>query len=271
MPPPTLQKTTGPLSQAEPAGRPLTLAVDIGGTNIKASVLDMQGALIAERVRLPTPKPATPSATIDGIVTLAGQLPPFHRISAGFPGVIRRGIVKTAPNLGTESWQDFHLIRALAGRFGVPARALNDAEVQGLGVVQGPGLECTITLGTGVGCALFRDRRLLLHLELGQHMHGPENYDQHIGDVARRTLGNETWNARMRAFIPVVLSLTACDRLYVGGGNARHLAFNLPDTVTIVSNSAGVTGGVRLWEPDCDSLFANEPDAHWPPSPDTQT
>jgi polyphosphate glucokinase len=137
--------------------------------------------------------------------------------------------------------------------------------VQGLGVVRGPGLECTITLGTGIGCALFRDRRLLLHLELGQHMHGSESYDRHIGDAARRSLGNEVWNERMRTFIPVVLSLTACDRLYIGGGNARHLAIELPDTVTIVSNSAGVTGGVRLWEKDCDSLFAGKPDAVWPP------
>jgi polyphosphate glucokinase len=254
-----------PSPRARRAGSPQTLAVDIGGTNIKASVLDKDGALVAERVRLPTPKPATPTAVIDDIAKLANQLPPFHRISAGFPGVIRSGIVKTAPNLGTDDWRNVHLIRELAARFNVPVRALNDAEVQGLGVVQGPGLECTITLGTGIGCALFRDRRLLLHLELGQHLHGAETYDQHIGDGARRTLGNETWNKRMRAFLPVVLSLTACDRLYIGGGNARHLAFALPETVTIVSNSAGVTGGVRLWERDCDSLFENEPDAQWPP------
>lgn len=265
MPSSTPQNRTADLPHALVAGSPLTLAVDIGGTNIKAAVLGKDGAPIADRVRLPTPKPATPSAVLDGIVTLAGLLPSFHRTSAGFPGVIRRGTVKTAPNLGTVHWADFNLIGALAGRFGVPARALNDAEVQGLGVVKGPGLECTITLGTGVGCALFRDRRLLLHLELGQHMHGSESYDRHIGDAARRTLGNEAWNERMRALIPVVLSLTACDRLYIGGGNARHLAFELPDTVTIVSNSAGVTGGVRLWEADCDSLFADEPHAQWPP------
>ncbi len=253
------------------AGSPLTLAVDIGGTNIKASVLDRDGTLVAERVRLPTPKPATPPAIIDAIAALAGQLPRFQRISAGFPGVIRNGVVKTAPNLGTAYWGGFHLVRALAGRFGVPARALNDAEVQGLGVVQGPGLACTITLGTGIGCALFRDCQLLLHLELGQHICGSESYDQHIGDAARRTLGNELWNERMRAFIPIVLSLTACDRLYVGGGNARHLAFDLPETVRIVSNSAGVTGGVRLWEAGCDSLFAGERDSQWPPTADSRS
>ena len=147
---------------------PFTLGVDIGGTNIKASVLNSTGALAAEQIRAPTPKPATPQAVLDLIAKLAAQLPPFHRVSVGFPGVVSGCRVVTAPNLGTGYWQGFQLIDALAEeRFGTPARVLNDAAVQGLGVVQGHGLECVVTLGTGVGCALFRNRRLLMHLELG--------------------------------------------------------------------------------------------------------
>jgi len=227
-------------------GAPFTLAIDIGGTNIKASVLDRTGSLVTERKRSETPRPGTPETILACIASLAEKLPPFDRVSAGFPGVVKGGRVITAPNLGNDQWAGYQLIDALASRFGAPTRILNDAEVQGLGVVEGPGLECTITLGTGIGCALFRNRKLLLHLEIGQHPHGGESYDLYIGDAARRAIGYDAWNERVQGFIPVVLSLTACDFLYVGGGNARHIAFALPKRAKIVSNSAGVTGGVRL-------------------------
>ena len=238
------------------AAVPCTLGVDIGGTNIKASVLDAAGVLVAEQIRTPTPKPATPQAVLDAIARLAAQLPPFHRISVGFPGVVRGGRVLTAPNLGTAHWAGFQLIEALAERFGTPARLLNDAAVQGLGVVQGHGLECVLTLGTGVGCALFRNRRLLLHLELGQYpARRRKTYDQYIGQAALAKKGAERWNRRVRKVIDTVTELTCCDVLYIGGGNARKLAIEVPPHVRIVSNTAGVTGGIRLWEPELDELF----------------
>jgi polyphosphate glucokinase len=235
---------------------PFTLGVDIGGTNIKASVLDASGTLAAEQIRTPTPKPATPQAVLDAIAKLAAQLPPFHRISVGFPGVVSGGRVLTAPNLGTGYWADFQLIDALAERFGTPVRLLNDAAVQGLGVVQGHGLECVLTLGTGVGCALFRNRRLLLHLELGQfRARRRKNYDQYIGQAALAKKGPERWNRRVRKVIDAVVELTCCDVLYIGGGNARRLAIEVPPNVRIVSNTAGITGGIRLWEPELDEFF----------------
>jgi polyphosphate glucokinase len=232
---------------------PSTLAIDIGGTEIKAAVLDRAGRLAADRVRGPTPKPATPAAVLQGVAALAAPLPPFDRISVGFPGVVKGGCVRTAANLGTQDWLNFNLIDALSTRFGVPVRVLNDAAVQGLGVVEGHGLECVVTLGTGVGCALFRNRRLLLHLELG--------YDARIGQAALEAMGAPAWNERVRESIRTIMNLTACDLLYVGGGNARMLAPPLPPQVRIASNTAGVTGGARLWEPELDELFAGEPKA----------
>jgi len=244
---------------------PATLAVDIGGTSIKASVLDAAGVLVAEQVRWPTPKSATPQTVLDTIGRLAAQLPPFQRISVGFPGVVNGGNVLTAPNLGTDSWSGFRLIDALAERFGTPARLLNDAEVQGLGVVEGHGLECVLTLGTGVGCALFRNRRLLLHLELGQsRARRGKTYDQYIGQAALARKGAERWNKRVRKAINAVLELTCCDVLYVGGGNARKLTIELPPQVKIVSNTAGITGGIRLWEPELDELYRDVVNAHPP-------
>src|SRR5262245_34970233 len=116
---------------------PHTLAVDIGGTNIKAAVLDAGGGLMAAKVRTPTPSPATPFAVLEAIAGLAARLPHFERISIGFPGVVRQGTVRTAANLGLEHWRGFNLIEAAARSFGVPVRVLNDAAVQGLGVVEG--------------------------------------------------------------------------------------------------------------------------------------
>lgn len=249
-----------PLPGGPGEGFPHTLAVDIGGTNIKASVLDRNGKLAAEQVRIPTPKPATPKAVLKAIEALAGRLPPFNRISVGFPGVVKGGTIRTAPNLATKRWEGFNLVEALATRYGTPVRVLNDAAVQGLGVVEGPGLECVLTLGTGVGCALFRNRRPLLHLEIGQHRaRKGKTYDQYIGQAALADKGPTVWNRRVAKAIGFVRELTACDVLYVGGGNASRITFGLPPHVTIVSNTAGITGGVRLWEPALDELFDEQP------------
>jgi polyphosphate glucokinase len=255
---------SGPTHEQE-AGQPaivppVTLGIDIGGTNIKAAAVDAAGRLLAAQVRSPTPKPATPEAVLETIAALVALAPGFDRISVGFPGVVRAGQVITAPNLGTPFWSGFAMIASLAERFAVPVRMLNDAVVQGLGVVEGPGLECVLTLGTGVGCALFRDRRLLVQLELGQHRaRKNKSYDQYAGQAALLRKGPQQWNRRVRKVITAVGELTNCDRLYIGGGNGRRIAFELPPHVKIVSNAAGITGGVRLWEPALDELFVGVP------------
>src|SRR5204863_2345525 len=235
---------------AATAGAPFTLAVDIGGSNIKAAVLDSAGRLVAPQMRAPTPKEATPQAVLETIAGLAVQLPSIQRISVGFPGVVKGGKILTAPNLGTHHWAGFELAGALSQRFGAPVRILNDAAVQGLGVVAGHGLECVLTLGTGIGCALFRNRRLLLHLELGQHRaRRGRTYDRYIGQAALARKGPERWNKRVRKVIDTVTGLTNCNVLYIGGGNARKLAIDMPAHVRIVSHTAGITGGIRLREP----------------------
>jgi len=96
------------------ADEPFTLGVDIGGTNVKASVMDRQGRLVAEQVRMPTPKPATPKSVLQAIEDLAGRLPSFNRISVGFPGVVKSGTTITAPNLGTRHWAGIKLIDVLS-------------------------------------------------------------------------------------------------------------------------------------------------------------
>ncbi len=239
------------------ATSPRTLAIDIGGSHLKASVLDAAGAMLAERVRIATPRPAMPAAVLEALAGLLLELPSFDRISVGFPGVVRDGRILTAPNLGTEDWRNAPLAAALADRFGRPTRVLNDADVQGLGTIVGQGLECVLTLGTGIGCALFRNGRLLPHLELGQHpIRTKKTYDRWLGDAARRKKGDRKWNRRLRKAIPVVRTFFNFDRLHLGGGNAKRIDFELPPDVRLAANTAGITGGIRLWHADLDEVFA---------------
>src|SRR5690349_5352689 len=130
-----------------------TLAIDIGGTGLKALVLDERGDKLTERVRVETPRPATPEAVVSAIVALVKPLAPFDRVSVGFPGVVAGGATRTAPNLHS-TWKNFELRESLEARLKKPVRVLNDAGVQGFGVIDGKGVEMVITLGTGMGTAL---------------------------------------------------------------------------------------------------------------------
>src|SRR5690242_2795156 len=92
--------------------RPHTLAIDIGGTGLKALVLDAKGKPLTERVRVETPRPATPQAVLDALSGIIDPLPSFDRVSIGFPGVVKAGVTHTAPNLD-ESWSGFDLAGAM--------------------------------------------------------------------------------------------------------------------------------------------------------------
>ena len=252
-----MNRTTDGLEERGPA-RPLTLCIDIGGSHVKAGVVDGDGGMASERVVIETPRPATPPRLISGIVGLARTLPRFARISAGFPGVVRDGRVLTAPNLGGEIWHGFDLAHALAAALKRPARVLNDAEVQGLDVIGGSGLECVLTLGTGVGSALFRDGLLMPHLELGQHpVWKKKTYDEYLGHGAYLAKGQKRWNRRLDRALHFVATLLNYDRLYLGGGNAVKVTLVLPERIKVVSNRHGITGGVRLWEGRLDPFFAS--------------
>lgn len=228
---------------------PLTLAIDIGGTGLKASVLDDSGKMVEEHVRLPTPYPCSPAILVEALVKLTAPLKSYDRISIGFPGVVRDGRVITAPHFKGKSWVGYPLADTLARRLGKPARLLNDAEVQGLGIIKGHGLEVVLTLGTGVGSAIFSNGALTPHLELAQHpIHKDETYNEYVGNVARRAISSRKWNKRVLKVIEHVYSLVHYDVLYLGGGNAARISVALPKNVHVASNDAGITGGIRLWD-----------------------
>src|SRR5438128_8857812 len=127
-----------------------TLAIDIGGTGIKAVTLSTTGKPLTKRARVKTPRPATPAAVMNTIVELAKKQGEFDRVSVGFPGVVRRGITLNAPNLNGR-WGGFHLADALSKKLGKPVPVANDADVQGFGVIAGHGDDLVVTLATGLG------------------------------------------------------------------------------------------------------------------------
>jgi polyphosphate glucokinase len=225
------------------------LAIDIGGSNIKATILNMQGTFLNEYERLPTPMPATPGKVLDVIQLLVKKFPPYDTIAAGFPGFIKDGIVKTAPNLGTEQWVNFNLNKKLEEVLGKPAIAVNDADLQGLSVVSGKGVELMITLGTGFGSALLKDGILLPHLEIAHHpITKNKDYDAYVGEFEFKRIGKKKWNKRMQRVIKILKVVFNYDRLYISGGSAREINFKLDDNIIIAGNRDGIKGGAKLWE-----------------------
>ena len=249
--------------------RPYTLAIDIGGTGLKASVLDATGKMVADRVRVATTYPMPPTGDGGMVPTLAklvSSLPTADRISAGFPGMVRKGLVLSAPHFVTESgpgsqvdpelakaWDRFALADALSAALGEPARVANDADVQGLAVVRGSGLELVITLGTGFGTAVFLDGQLLPHLELAhQPFRKGETYNDQLGERIRKEIGDNRWNRRVVKALDTLNGLFFFDHLYIGGGNARRVNRDglgeLIKRTSVVDNTAGILGGIKLWE-----------------------
>ena len=250
--------------------------MDIGGSRIKAGLLDADGGMVAESARVDTPHPSGPSAVIASLIDLVGPLGAFDRVSVGFPGVVRAGRVLTAPNLGTEAWHGFPLGSDLSQRLGKPTRVLNDASIQGLGVISGVGLECVITLGTGFGFALFQDGVIAPHLELGQHpIAKDKTYDRYLGNAALHKIGRPKWNKRLQKALGILDTFVSYDTLLIGGGNAQDIDFDLPSNVRIVPNAAGITGGVKLWAPGMEKVFKEQGVLHRPapegitPAPET--
>jgi polyphosphate glucokinase len=251
------------------AGGPRTLATDIGGTGLKASVLDAAGAMVTDRVRIATRYPMPPEGEggmVPTLTDLVSSLPQADRISAGFPGMVRRGLILSAPHFVTESgpgspvdpdlaraWDHYDLASALTKSIGPPARVANDADVQGLAVVAGQGLELVITLGTGFGTAVFFDGQLMPHLEIAhQPFRKGETYNEQLGERTRKEIGDHRWNHRLGKAVAVLDGLFFFDRLYLGGGNARRVHRDslgpVAERTTVTDNTAGILGGVKLWE-----------------------
>ena len=238
-----------------------TLCIDVGGTGLKAALVDDEGQLVSEPVRIKTPYPCPPDRLVERLQKLVQDLGNYDRISVGFPGLVRNGVIQHVPSLSRRTsggdpdpdlvaaWRGFDLQQALQQTLGKPIRVANDADVQGTAVVRGTGFEFVMTLGTGVGTAVFQDGVLLPHMELSHaHFRRGESFDHVLGNANRKHIGDPRWQKEVVKAIRAFDAFLYFDHCYIGGGNAARLKHvKLPEHCTLVSNTAGLLGGVRLW------------------------
>jgi polyphosphate glucokinase len=239
-----------------------TLAIDVGGTGLKATVLDVSGTPLHDRVRVATVYPMNPAGLVETLRKLVEPLPHYDRVSVGFPGMVRDGRVLSAPHFVSPrgpggkpskqllaAWAGYDLAGQLSSALDRPTRVANDADVQGSAVVTGKGLELVVTLGTGVGSAAFFEGKLMPHYEFAHHpLRKSRTYNEVLGEAARKRQGRARWQKRVAEAVDVLRALTFFDHLYIGGGNSARLKLRLPEDVSLVDNSAGLLGGIRLWD-----------------------
>ena len=226
-----------------------TLAVDIGGGSIKLLLLSPEGAPVSETLAQPTPQPATPDAVFTLIHDMADTLPPHRQVSVGFPGVVKEGVVFNAPNLGDELWDRVPLNERLTQLLERPVRAVNDVDLQGLGVVRGHGVELVLTLGTGMGSALFSDGVLLPNLELGHHpLRDGKTYEDLVRDTELKAIGPVAWTARVLNALEQIEPIFNYDLLHLGGGNVQNLQAELPENARVFSLAEAMRGALKLWD-----------------------
>lgn len=226
-----------------------TLAVDIGGGSIKVLALNDQGEAVTEILTQPTPAPATPEAVFALIHDMADTLPPHQRVSVGFPGVVKNGVALNAPNIGDELWRGMPLEERLTQLLQRPVRVVNDVDLQGLGVVQGAGVELVLTLGTGMGAALFTDGVLVPNLELGHHpLRDGKTYEDLLRDSELKNIGPAEWTARVLVAIEQIEPIFNYDTLHLGGGNVQHLQAELHENIRVFSLAEAMRGALKLWD-----------------------
>ncbi|HEY0557603.1 MAG TPA: ROK family protein [Thermoanaerobaculia bacterium] len=233
---------------AKKSGSLITFCLDIGGTGIKGFTADAADRPTGERVRIETPHPATPEAVMEVVGQIVRQMSFFDRVASGFPGVVVQGRTLTAPNLDP-SWHGFDLAGALQELTGKPARVANDAGVQGLAVVEGAGTELVLTLGTGMGFALYVDGHYVPNIEMAHHpFRKKKTYEELVSNAALHKVGKKRWNRRVKRVIEQLAPIFNYRVLYLGGGNAKEIDFELPSNVKVIENVAGLLGGVKLWQ-----------------------
>ncbi|MEY4966679.1 MAG: hypothetical protein RL274_2262 [Pseudomonadota bacterium] len=222
--------------------------IDIGASGLKAAIIAPNGKFLMKRVRVKTPVQRTPAKVVPLLLALVKPLRKFDHVTIGFPGMVKAGKVVTAPNMGTRDWAGYPLAAVMRKKLKKPVKLLNDADVQGLAVITGKGLELVCTLGTGFGSAWFRDGTLMPHMDLAHlTLNRKNDFDVLVGDKTRRKIGGQRWNKRIKKLIAVLDTVFNYDHLYLGGGNSRLVDFKLPRNVTIVDNDAGMEGGAFAW------------------------
>lgn len=233
------------------------LGLDIGGSGIKGALVDAEtGLMLAPRYRIPTPPGATPEAVAEAAGQVARHFAWAGPTGCGFPAVIKDGVVHTAANISPR-WIGLNGEELLEQTTGGPVCLLNDADAAGLaemrlGAGRGRnGLVLMLTVGTGIGTALFMDGRLVPNTELGHIEIRGKDAETRASDSARERKGLswKSWAVRFDEYLNRISALLWPDLIIVGGGASRQFerfASQLTVRTEVVPaqlrNEAGIIG-----------------------------
>ncbi len=233
------------------------LGIDIGGSGIKGAPVDLnQGVLAAERLRIATPQPATPDAVADTVGIIIRHFNWTGPVGCGLPSVVQNGVARTAANIDS-SWIGTDVRTLLSQRTGCPVTVINDADAAGIAEMRfgaGRGRNGTIlmvTVGTGLGTALFRDGTLVPNTELGHLLLNGKVAEKYASAAAREDLGlsYKTWAKRLDLYLHQLQSLFWPDLFILGGGiSKKHEKFFPFLTIeteflpAVLRNQAGIVG-----------------------------
>jgi len=252
-----------PTSPKRPA-RPFTaIGVDVGGTGVKAAVVDVAtGELASPRMRLRTPQPSTPAAVIEVVGQIIdsladqGYAPEGVPAGAGLPGVVKGGRLLTAANID-KAWLEVEARQLIADRIGRPVVLVNDADAAGLaevtfGAARGvKGTVLLLTIGTGIGSALFTDGHLLDSTEFGHLPYRGRDAETLLSGTARerRRIGWKRWAREFNEYLALLEKWFWPDLFVLGGGlskeyakYAKWLSSPAPIVTASMLNTAGIVG-----------------------------
>ncbi|MDX1665625.1 MAG: ROK family protein [Saprospiraceae bacterium] len=241
------------------------LGIDVGGTGIKGAIVDIQtGELLTERIKLLTPQPATPEA----IAAKMAELVDIHEysgiIGCGFPAVIKKGVIHTAANID-DSCIGVNAEKVFSEATGCPMKVLNDADAAGIaemyfgGGKGKEGLVLLITIGSGLGSALFIDGKLVPNTELGHIFLNNQVAEHYASNNARKKydLSIDEWGKRFKKYLQHIERVLSPDHILLGGGISKRfeefaefIRIDTPVEPAQMFNAAGTVGaayyGYRL-------------------------
>jgi polyphosphate glucokinase len=233
------------------------LGIDIGGSGVKGAPVDtVRGELTEERFRVPTPQPADVDAVIEAVAEVTGKFDGIERVGITFPGVVVDGVTLTAANMH-RSWVNAPAAQLFSERLGLPATILNDADSAGAAEVafgagrDQSGLIMMVTLGTGIGTALFLDGVLLPNTELGHVEIDGRDAELLASDRVREAeeLSWEQWAPRVEKYLRHIEFLLSPRLFIIGGGVSRKsekffplLDLRTPIVAAGLLNNAGIIG-----------------------------
>lgn len=208
------------------------LGIDVGGSGIKGAIVETKtGELVTERYRIPTPKPATPSAVIKTIEAIIEHFDWHNAVGCGFPAAVKDEIVKTASNIDN-SWIGVNASAQIEKKTGCPTHLVNDVDAAGYAEVEyGAGKDrygtiLMVAFGTGIGSAVFHNQQLVPNTELGHiPMHGMAAEDYAANSIREKNdLSWEEWGGRVNEYLKLVEFLFWPDIIIIGGGVSKNFS-----------------------------------------------